>query len=104
MKFSIVLNELQAEIINKKIPYNKIFIQGNIPKSIPSEWRSVLEKIMKKLQSLKLLYKFKADKNPLDIEGIKPSGTITLIADTGEKYFYDVERDLLYDENKKKLG
>lgn len=105
MKFKQTLNELQAEITaGGKIPLRKIYINGNIPKNLPPQWKDVLESILRKLRQLNLIDKFSTDREPIDVEGVQPKGNITLKADDGTIYTYNVETGSLYDENKKKLG
>jgi hypothetical protein len=96
MKLKTVLNELQAEIINGKIPAHKIFSNNNVInlKNYP-EWRGVLEDILRAIKENGLQDKFSKDLSPDDITGDKASGTVRLTADSGEKYIYNVNRKKL---------
>jgi hypothetical protein len=95
MKFSKAIREAQAEIVANKIPANKVFINGNIPKEIPPEWKKVLNNIIDKLREKGIMDKFTKDADPLDISGEKPKGDIRLKADTGEQYIYNVDSQTL---------
>ncbi len=96
MKFKKALHELQAEVVGGKIPTNKIFINQKIPDSVPPEWKKVLTDILTILKNKNLLNKFNKDAEPIDIEGTRPKGDITLVADDGSKYRYNVESGKLY--------
>lgn len=105
MKFKRAINELQAEIVKGGvIPMRKIFINNNIPKSIPPAWKEALQKIIKKLKKLNLIDSFTKDTQPIDIEGATPRGKIKLVSDDGKRFTYSVEKDVLYDASNMKLG
>lgn len=96
MNFKNLLNELQAEISGDKIPARMIFNdKGNqiefskVPHS--SEWRKVLGEIIVAVKKYGLQDKFKkGDISTIDIHGTEPRGRVKLQADTGEKYYYDI--------------
>jgi len=105
MKFTRIINELQAEITaGGKIQKRKIYINNNIPKDIPPAWKQVLTKILAKLRKLGLIDSFSRDTQPIDIEGATPRGKINLVSDEGKRFTYSVEKDVLYDESNMKLG
>ena len=105
MKFKQTLNELQAEITSGgKIPRQRVYINGNIPDSVPPQWKNILVKIVAKLRQVGVIDSFSKDLSPVDIEGVQPRGSITLKADDGTTYSYNVETGLLYDASKKKIG
>ena len=105
MKFQKTLDELQAEITpGGKIPLQRVYINNNVPASVPPEWKKVLVKIVSKLKQLNLIDSFSKDASPVDIEGLHPRGNIALKSDDGTIYTYNVDSNLLYDSYKKKIG
>ena len=105
MKFNQLLNELQAEITNGKIPANKIFfnnkmLEGDALKKFlnsavgGSTWLNILQDIMVKLRSEpEHLKGFSPDKDPLDIDGdsVIKTGKVFLNSDSGVRYEYDIK-------------
>lgn len=98
MRFNKVITEVQAEIVNGRIPSNKVFSGNNItelPKD--SEWRTVLGEILVAIKKAGLESDFKKDMDPLDITGSgKPVGKIKITSDSGKSYVYDVNKKKLF--------
>lgn len=97
MNFKQTINEIQAEMVNGKIPLNKIFSNGNIaqlPKD--SEWRRVLSEIIAAIAKAGLSDDFKKDMDPLDIQGNSLQGKVKIQSDSGKKYTYDINRKKLF--------
>lgn len=96
MELKKLLNEVTAEIVNGKIPANKIFSNGNIVslKDEP-EWRKVLGEILVAIDKAGLSADFKKDMDPLDIQ-VGTSGKVKLQSDSGKQYTYDVNRKKLF--------
>lgn len=97
MKLNKALNEVQAEIVNGKIPLNKVFSNGNIVK-LPdgSEWRRILGEVLSAINKAGLADDFKKDREPLDIDGSSTNGKVNVQSDSGQKYIYDINRKKLY--------
>lgn len=97
MKFNKVLNEMQAEIVNGKIPTNKIFSNGNVV-NLPqgSQWRKILGEILTCINKAGLANDFKQDREPLDIDGSDGTGKVKIQSDTGKRYIYDINRKKIY--------
>lgn len=94
MKLKKALNEIQAEIVNGKIPANKVFAGDNIASlEKGSEWRRVLGEILVAIKNAGLEGDFKKDLDPLDIAGEEsPIGKIQIKSDSGVRYYYDVNK------------
>jgi len=102
MKIDQVLNEIQAEIVNGKIPSNKIFSGNNIVNLKSNDkWRSVLGDILVAIKRAGLEKEFSRDSAPDDIIGSDAhNGRVKLISDTGSEYSYDINSKKLFRKKK----
>lgn len=102
MKLQKVLNELQAEIENGKIPGRGLFSDTGHKIDISdvrdkSEWGAVIKEIVNAIKEAGLENDFKKyDIDSVDIQGKKPNGKISVVSDTGKKYVYDVNKKKLF--------